>query len=316
MSTTVTSRRPGAPPATASARREKGRRVRRGRDRAVLLGCLLGCLLGSLLVAVPAAVGDPGRAFPSRQQVDDARARAARKAQDVSVIKTQMLVADQRLQAASLHAEEASEAYNGAAWRLQQAKQAYRTARSEAARARLTVSSQRDRIGALVAQSYQQGGDLSAVNALLGADGAEGVLDQYAAVQGASTSLQADYQRFAASDAVAQVFERKARQAKAAQARSAARAKQAQARAQAAAEVAQDEAATIAAQKARLSRELARAQHVWVALPGSRQAALEEIAGRRAEERPRRAAAPAARVQPRQQAAARAASAARRHHVV
>ena len=75
------------------------------------------------------------------------------------------------------------------------------------------------RIGALVAQSYQQGSELSALHAMLGSDGPEGVLDQYAGLQGASSSLEADYQRFAASDSLAEVFEHKAAVARAEQVR-------------------------------------------------------------------------------------------------
>ena len=267
---------------------------RAGARLATLLVCLC-CGLSTL----PAAVAEPdtaarhrgdSQAFPSQDEVDLARARAARKAQDVSVIEARMLLADQRLQKASLAAEQASEAYNGAMWRLQQAKDAYRAAQVEAARARRTVATERNRIGALVAQSYQQGGDLSALNAMLSADGPEGVLDQYAAYHGASTSLQADYKRFTASDALARVFESQTRQAKATQVVMAARARQAQARAVAATEAAQREAAAIATQRNQLVRELARAQHISVRLAGARQTALEQRAHRR-EERARRAAA-------------------------
>ncbi len=252
-----------------------------------------------------------------------AQERATRTARDVSVIKARMLLANQRLEQAGVQAEQASEAYNGALWRLDQARQRAREARAEAARARRTVAGQRDRIGALVAQSYQQGGDLSAVNAMMSADGPEGVLDQYAAFQGASTSLQADYQRFAASDSLATVFAHKAQQAKADQVRRAALARQAQQRAASAAEAAQSEATAVAAEKDRLVRELARVQHISVTLARTRQAALEEIARKRAEERARRAALAAAKAlaqkqaqelahqQAQQQAQARAAARAR-----
>jgi cell wall-associated NlpC family hydrolase len=276
----------------------KGRDVPRLRRAAAPLATLLVAVCCGLST-LPAAVGDPGgpgspgerHAFPSQGQVDRAREAAARKAQDVSVIRARMVRADQRLDVASLRAEQASEAYNGARWRLQQAKDAYRAARTEASRARRTLVDQRSHIGALVAQSYQQGGDLSALNALMSADGPEGVLDQYAAFQGASTSLQADYQRFTATDSLARVFETQAARAKAEQATMADRARQAQARAVSAARAAQEAAAAIAAEKRRLVHQLARAQHVSVTLAQARQAALEAIARRQAEERARREAA-------------------------
>ncbi|MEP7091731.1 MAG: hypothetical protein ABI776_16650, partial [Nocardioidaceae bacterium] len=182
--------------------------------------------VGCALSVVPAAVGDQaaspkghgqgsstGPAVPSRQDVARARRHAEAKAQDVTVIQTQMVLAGQRLDAATTKAEQASEAYNGALWRLSQAQQRYRTARADASRARHAVAAQRDRIGALVAQSYQQGGNLTTLSAIMNADGPESVLDQYAAYQGASTSLQADYRRFAATDSLAAVYQGRAAQA-------------------------------------------------------------------------------------------------------
>jgi len=269
-------------------------------------------------LVVPVASGDPGDgsgsgggAFPSQDQVDRAKARAEQKAHDVGAIKARLLMANQRLDAANVRAEQASEAYNGAMWHLEQAKQAYRQARRDAAHARRTVAAQRNRIGALVAQSYQNGGDLTALNAMMSADGPQGVMDQYVAFQGASTSLQADYKRFAAADALAQVFEGKARHAKAEQLRLAAKAQQARDRAAASAEAAQAEATDIAAEKDRLISQLAAAQDISVALARKRQAALEEIARKRAEERARRAAIAEAKAKAAAEAKARAEAAAK-----
>lgn len=292
----------------SSRRMDRGRLG--GRRGAAPLATLLLCL-AFFASLVPATVADPaspdpsggsGPAIPSQGQVDRARAQAAGKAAAVSAISTRLLLADQRLEAAAVQAEEASEAYNGALWRLHQATMAYDAARSDASRARRTVDVQRDRIGALVAQSYQNGGDLSAVTAMLGADGPEGVLDQYAAFAGASSSLQADFQRFTATDSLARVFESEARHAKAQQARMTAAARRAQAEAASAAQAARTQQSVIAGEKAGLLQELARAQHISVALAGKRQAALAEIAQRRAQERARQAALAAARELAREQA--------------
>lgn len=291
------------------------RRLRRaGGPLAALTVCLC---LG--LTGLPAASGAPDhggdRAFPSKKQVDDARARAAHKADQVGVIRGQLAVANRRLEAASLAAEQASEAYNGAMWRLDEAKRRYRAAVADAERARRTVREQRSRIGALVAQSYQNGGDLTALKAMMSADGPSGVLDQFAGFQGASTSLQADYNRFAAAESLAKVFEAKAKSAKSEQLRLANLARQARARAVAAANAAQAQTDSIAALQDQLVRELARAQHISVSLARQRQSALAEIARKRAEERARQAALAAARAKAR--ADAKAAAAARRqaaHH--
>jgi cell wall-associated NlpC family hydrolase len=267
------------------------------------------------LSVTPAALADHGhRAFPSQGQVDAAKSRAQQKARDVGAIKASLVLAKQRLDAADTRAEQASEAYNGAMWRLQEAKQKLQQAQADAERARRNVSKQRDAIAALVAQSYQQGSQLTALNAMMSASGPEGVLDQYAAFQGASTSMQADYQRFAASDALAKVFEKKAEQAKADKVALAAQAKTARDAAASAAQQAQAAAGQIAAQEQLLIKQLARAQNISVTMAKQRQTALEAIARKRAEERARREARARARAEarPRAEAAAAAARAAKR----
>jgi peptidoglycan DL-endopeptidase CwlO len=228
------------------------------------------------------------------------------KAGQVRDIKARLVVANQNLEAASLAAEEASEAYNGAMWRLSEAKRHYREAQEAAERARRTVRQQRARIGELVAQSYQNGGDLTALKAMMSADGPSGVLDQYAGFQGASTSLQADYKRYAAAESLARVFEAKAKAAKAQQLRLAQQAKAARQRAVAAASAAAAQANAIAGLKDQLVRELASAQHISLSLARQRQAALEEIARKRAAERARQAALAAARAKARAEAQAAA----------
>ena len=244
-------------------------------------------LVAALVLAVlPLVSGpsyaEPGPVVPSQQDVARARAAAADRARDVGAIEAGLVVANQRLEQAAVRAEQASEAYNGALWRLRQAETAARAARAAADRAHRRVGTQRTRIGALVAQSYQQGGDLSAMHAMLGGQGIDGVLDQYAGFQGASTSLQADYQRFAASQSLAEVFEQQAETARTEQVRLATAARAARDLASSAARAAQGQATAIAAQKVQLVRELARAQDISVSLARTRQAALEQAARERA----------------------------------
>lgn len=264
---------------------------------------------GLVLGMVPASAADErDRAFPSRDEVASAERRVADTAARVGAIKASLLMANQRLEAAAVEAEKASEAYNGAMWRFEEAKQEVRTATAEARAARRTVEEQRRAVGALVASSYQQAGQLTALSAMMGAEGPEGVLDEYAAFHGASKSLRADYDRFAASDALAQVFEDRAREARAEQQQLAQQARAAKEQATTAAETAQVAAVEIAEEKDRLIRELARAQDISVSLARRRQAALEEIARERAAERARVAAEAQAREQAREAAQARAAA--------
>jgi len=251
-----------------------------------------------VLTVSPAALADKSdRAFPSRDEVAEAKERVADRACDVGAIKAELLMANRRLESAAVEAEMASEAYNGAMWRLQLARQELATARAEAAEARRTVAERRKAIGALVAAAYQQGSELTALNAMMGADGPEGVLDQYATFQGAADSLQAEYDRFAATDALAKAFEKRAEEVRRKAERLAAEAREAKQRAARAAAAAQAAATEIADEKDRLIRELARAQDISVSLARRRQAALEEIARQRAAARARAEAEEAARQQ-------------------
>ncbi|HEU5040900.1 MAG TPA: C40 family peptidase [Gemmatimonadales bacterium] len=273
------------------------------RQRRLVAALAVTVSMATALAVVPPALAEPDD-FPSRRDVEAAEAEVAQRAGDVAEIKARLALANQRLMRTATEAEHASEAYNGAMWELQQATDALREARADAARARRTVAVQRDRIGELVAASYQQAGELSALSAMAGADGPEGVLDQYVAFQGAATSMEADYARFAATDSLARVFARKAAAAKAEQERVAARAEEARERAAAAAEAAQVAAEEIAAEKDRLIRSLAEAQDISVDLARKRQTALEEIARQRAAQRARREALAAARAEAEAQARA------------
>jgi cell wall-associated NlpC family hydrolase len=257
---------------------------------------------------VPAAVADKSdRAFPSREQVEAAERRAADTARDVGAIQASLLLANRRLEKAAVEAEKASEAYNGAMWRVQLAQKELVSARSEAAAARRSVAEQRATIGALVAASYQQGGELTALSAVMGAQGPEGVMDQLVTFQGASDSMQADYDRFVAAGALARAFEKRAEEVRVKAKRLADEARDAKQEAEQAAAAAQATATEIAAEKGRLIRELARAQDISVRLARERQTALEEIARERAEARARAEAEEAARQQAIAEARAQAA---------
>lgn len=245
---------------------------------------------------------------PSKQDVSTAQEQAANKAREVGAIKASLLLANQQLEQAAVLAAQASEAYNGVRWRLQLAEDQVATSQADAAAARAAVRDQRTTIGALMAASYQHGADLTALGAMMGADGPVGVLEQYAAFQGASEFLQADYDRYAASDALAEVYQSKAQAARRLQQELMLEAGEARAVAAAAAAQAQATATQIASERDEMIRELARAQSTSVQVAQQRQVALEEIARQRAEERARAEAEAAARQQAAEEAAAKAAA--------
>ncbi|HEU4513509.1 MAG TPA: C40 family peptidase [Nocardioidaceae bacterium] len=292
MGTARGQRRPRSMPRAATARRLAA--------PALLSGVLLVGL-------VPSASADKtDHAFPSQDEVVAAEQRVAETARDVGAIKASLLMANQRLEAAAVAAEMASEKYNGAMWRLGLAREELAGARREAAAARRRVAEQRRSIGALVASSYQHGGELTALNAMMGADGPEGVLDQYVTFQGVSETLQADYDRFAATEALAEAYEEHAATVRAKAERLAAEAREAKDQAAQAAAGAQQVAQEIAEEKDRLIRELADAQDISVSLARQRQTALEEIARERAAARARAEAEETARQQALQEARDRA----------
>ena len=135
----------------------------------------LALTVGLGVAAVPTAVGRPGRrsrgghgggrpAFPSQDAGRPGQGpRRAQAAHDVGAIKARLLLANQRLEQATLRAEQASEAYNGAMWHLEQARQP--TGRPGRRRARPPYRRRPSATGSarLVAQSYQNGGDLTAL---------------------------------------------------------------------------------------------------------------------------------------------------------
>ena len=256
-----------------------------------------------LLAATPIAGAQPSApaepAFPSQGEVEAAEQRAEDTARSVSAIQADFAAANQELEGLGIAAAQAAEAYNGALWRLEQARADARQARRKADRAKARTARQRDGIGALVADTYQGGSDLGQVSAYLTSTDADALLDRFAAFKGASSTMQARLDRFRAAYSLNQVFEQEAK-------RAVARADRAEQEAEAARQAAQDAVAaqqaavsSIEDRKAALVQELAQAQSISVQLAAQRQQALE----RQAELRRQRAAERAAELARRREAA-------------
>lgn len=241
-----------------------------------------------------AALADGHGAYPSQQQVDSAKAAVASKRGDVAAIRKQLAEVQTRADAAGQQAEIASEAYNGAMWRLSLARKAAVKARAAATAARQRVSSQRAGIAQLVVQSYQEGTSLNSITALLGAGGPEAMMGRTSVVDMAGDSLRADYDSFVTLSTAAEAADRAAVAAAASQQKIANQARSARATAGAAAAHAQQLANQVAGHRDALIAELAKAEHTSVALATQRQQALEEIARKKAEAEARREAAAAA----------------------
>jgi len=260
-----------------------------------------------LAAGVGAANADPKDPYPSKAKVDAAKRAVAEKAKSVAEIRASLVVAQQQADAANTAAEIASENYNGALWALKKAEKETRQAQKDAAEARAKVATQRDQIAHLATQSYQQGTDLNAMTAVLGADGPIGLMNKVGVVQSAGDSLQARYEQFQAVSALADVYSEKAQKAEAHQHQLADRAREARDRAASLATSAQTKEAEVSQQRDQLISELARAQDVSLSLARERQDALERIAREKAAAAARakalaeqRAAAAAARQQARE----------------
>jgi cell wall-associated NlpC family hydrolase len=234
--------------------------------------------VAAVLSVNTAAVADKHKPIPTQTQVDRAKAAADAKAGDVAALQASLAVANARLHAAAEKAEMAAEAYNGAMWRLEQAKQATAAAQASVADALAHVAEQRAGIAQLVTQSYQDGTVLNGVTAFLGADGPAGVMNRMGVVQSAGDSMQARFDQYSALNALARVAVARAEKAEKDQTVLADKAAKLRDAATQAANVAQSETAAIAGQRRALIEDLAAAQKITVELATQRQQGLEKQA--------------------------------------
>jgi cell wall-associated NlpC family hydrolase len=261
------------------------------------VGVATALALTLILGAASIAVADDDT-IPSQAQVDAAKAAATDKARDVAGVQADLVLANQRLQAASIAAAKAGEAYNGAVYRLEQARREATAARARAATANADVARQQQAYGDALATSYAVAPQLTTMAAMMDADGVTGVMERLNALSSAEDAMNSQYDQFRATSTLATIAQA---QAKAAQEKAAAletEMQQARDAAAAAADAAAAEARTVTDQKQQLISELAHLQHVSVQIAQQRQSALEARAA---------AAAQAAAEQAAQEAAQQAA---------
>jgi peptidoglycan DL-endopeptidase CwlO len=233
-------------------------------------------LLAVVLVTAPASA-DPSDPPPSRSDIRKAERRAQAAADDVDGIQSQIDAANADLEAAAIAAQQASEAYNGARWRLTQARVAERQAARESRRAARALATVKHEYRDAVLTSYVGGSPaLDTFSAMLDADGLSSLLDREASagiVQGEFEEKRAAYED-AAGDAedAAQAAEDAAADA----ADAAADARTAKEDAESAVAAAAAAADSIPAEKTRLLRRMARLEGISVDLAEERQSALEQ----------------------------------------
>lgn len=262
--------------------------------------------IGSVATAAVASPSGGHHVYPSREQVHAARDRAAHAADDVNGIKAALAAADLQLQTASMRAEQAAEAYNGARWQLQQARREARVAERHARLAGADATEQRNAYAATVVTSYELGPSLSPLSAVTDSNGLDAVVSKLSTIQTAQSTMDHTYDSFVASSTLAKVASDQADAARTQAATLAARAKQARDQAEAAASAADAAAQSIAAQKTTLIHRLARLQHVSVALAEQRRTGIEQAAEEAARQAALREARRRARAKAAQQAAQQA----------
>jgi len=214
-------------------------------------------------------------------QLQDARKRAAAKTKQVQAIQTEYSVAAAKLQAVQNAAETEAEKYNAAELLAQQRATSAAAAATRAAAAVQAAAEAQNRVGALAAHSYINGGNLGDLEPFLTKGGPQEMLDKAAMLGTLSDIRSQGLQQAQAASAVAAVLQRQAAQAQAEQLAALQLATQAKASAQAAADAAALEAARIKKRQDALVLQLATLQQTSLTLQQQHQAALRAESTRR-----------------------------------
>ena len=251
--------------------------------RALLSGVLAVSLAGTMaLIPVPAQADPKPPVIPSQSAVDAAKKAAADKAAQVAAIEKQLAGANDRLEELGLASAKADEAYNGAVYRLQQAKADAAAAAARATKAEQTLAGQQRQIGRFAAASYQGGGDIAKLGPLFNADGPQQLLDSAGAAHAVSSAMQGAFLRFTATQVVSNAFKLQADQAVA----KVKTATDAAAKAKAGAEAAEaSQAAAVTAmgvERKKQIGQLATLRNTSYQVAEQRQRGLEELARQRA----------------------------------
>ncbi len=250
-------------------------------------------VLGSLLaVSLPSggAAADPG-AIPSAATVAKAKQTVRTVAQQVGVLQAQLALAEAKLQQLGQAVDTASEAYNGALYRLQLAQATAAAASAAAGAAAAKFSAAQAEVGRLGAAAYRGGASLG-IEAIVSAQSP----DQLLAATGSLDVLaarQADLMNsMKASRVVADVLHGQASDALDAVTQATEAARQAKLAVQARVDDQQSQVAALTAQRAQLTAALAKATSTSTQLSNARTVGLARIAARaRADRLAREAAA-------------------------
>jgi cell wall-associated NlpC family hydrolase len=250
--------------------------------RALRAGSVLS-LVGLLtLTTALTATAEPDPVYPSKAQVDRAKAAVTGAAGQVAALDAQYAAASAQLSQVQDQAAAAAEAYNGARLQLQRRAAETAAAQKRAAAAEKVADAAGLEVRRYAAGVYQQGGSLGEIEAYLSSDGPQDLMDRATALEAVSDARARSVQEAQATSIVAATMKRQAADAQAAQTKAAASAQAARDAAQSQADQAQAAAVSIQKQQASLVTRMATLRKTSVALERQRQDGLAAAAAARA----------------------------------
>ncbi len=238
-----------------------------------------GCLAAGTTLAASA---EPGPVYPSKQQVDQAKAAVSGTAGQISSLDAAFAAASAHLTQVQEQAGAAAEEYNGAKYELDQRTAETQAARKRAAAAQAVADTASLEVRRYAASVYQQGGNFGELEAYLSSKGPQDMMDRATALEAVGDARARTMQKAEATSIVAATMRRQADQAQAAQAKAAQDAETARNAAQAKADQAQAATVQIQKQQSTLVAQLATLRKTSVDLERQRQSGLAAAAAARA----------------------------------
>lgn len=229
--------------------------------------------------APPSPSGPP--VFPSAQDVARSKAHVATTASAISALEGRIAVADAHEARLQDQAQQAAEAYNGAVYRLAEAKVAAQQAHDKADAAQAEADSAREDIGRLAAASYRSGGTLSELSMVLSSNGLSELLERMSSMEALARNQTGSLDRLTVSTIVARVLRGRADAAFAARTEALAAVSKARTAAEAAVAAQRAASAALAATRSSMLRQLASLRRTTVALEQAREHGLAVAKARR-----------------------------------
>jgi len=242
---------------------------------------LLGLTVG---LAQASAADETEPSAPSQAEVDAAQGAATSKAAEVARVQAELAVANDDLRRSSIAAAQATEAFNGARWRLQTARAAVRRAERQLRVVEADLAERRSVIADSLATGYQSGPSLRTFSTLLGEKGIDATIHDAATYSNAESAMSDQYDAYEAASTLATVASDQADQARSDAATAADEARSARDQARQAEKTALAQAQQIGHRKENLLGELATLQGISVDLAEQRQSALEQQAAENAQQ--------------------------------